>query len=200
MLHQNLLQASGVRLKTYLHRIEASLIRLEESWSALDASWSWQKQWFSYIHSQKSDFQPICFSNTFWGRLMCMWKRIWAGLKHLWAVLVLSHLKDVLTHLGCVLELAKQWFGYIFQKSSFQPICFNNPLWRRLVYACLNTHLRRLGASLTHFEGVLEQAKIVIWQPTSVKDQAFNSYASTTSVEGVLCAFENVFAPSWHGF
>ena len=157
------------------------------------------KQWFGYIHLLTIIMSIYLLQQHLLRASYVHVKTYLSRSKHLWAVFVLSHLKNVLKHLGCVLELAKALIWLHPSKIKLSTYMLQqHPLTASCV--CLNTYLRRLGSSLTHLEGVLEQAKTVIWPLTSVKEQAFNSYASTTSFESILCEFHSGFGPSWKGF
>ena len=97
MLQQHLLKVSWIGLNTYLGRLESSLRRLEPSWKRLEAArmrlGAGKNEDLSAYVFFKLNFQPICFNNTVWKRLVCVWKRIWAVshiLEPSWTVLKAS--------------------------------------------------------------------------------------------------------------
>ena len=104
----------------------------------------------SKIMSKHICFQPICLSNTFWRRLVCVWSRIWTVLKRLWTFL--KRFEGVWEHLAsCSLELA--FFCYFvihIQKKVFNLCAATTALEASCVWKkpCLG----RVEASLNHLE------------------------------------------------
>ena len=167
------------------------------SWDVFAPSWaSWRRLEaikniaFVTYTNQKSVFQPICVNDTFWRHLLYVWNVFapsWSVCETSWAVSKPSWSKQ------------KHWFCYIhLSKICLLVIRFNNTCWGAL--CAFETVFAPSWSVFESSCGVLEQATTLVLLNKSIKKLSFNLYASTTPLEGALCAFETVFAPSWNVF